>query len=335
MRDFATLTPRGQTRRLRALARDALRQFGVDPPDPRQPARLSLLGNWENATFKVEPLTGPFAGQRLLLRLHRPGHQRRDTIASELLWLDALRRDAGLQVQRPIATPDGRAIIEADAPGLPAPRLCTLMHWIDGRFARKARPHHLHQVGALTAILHNHAQAWTPPPAFVRDRWDPPRLFDPVLWNLLPLEHRPLFQSLAERATEAMEQLAQDPQTFGLIHADLHMGNVLFHEGLIIPIDFDDCGFAPHLYDLATSLTAYRLNPHLPALREALLAGYARHRALPDLQHLDLLGAARRLSLLIWSSSRALDNPAFLPILPKITAAAISAAQDIIGRPSP
>jgi Ser/Thr protein kinase RdoA (MazF antagonist) len=64
------------------------------------------------------------------------------------------------------------------------------------------------------------------------------------------------------------------------MHADLHHRNVLFQRGAAGAIDFDDCGFGPWLYDLAVPLTALQGHPDYPVLRQALLAGYRRHRPL-------------------------------------------------------
>ena len=40
----------------------------------------------------------------------------------------------------------------------------------------------------------------------------------------------------------------------GLIHADLHYENFLFHDGVARAIDFDDCGWGFYLYDVAVTL---------------------------------------------------------------------------------
>jgi Ser/Thr protein kinase RdoA (MazF antagonist) len=42
-----------------------------------------------------------------------------------------------------------------------------------------------------------------------------------------------------------MSEFARQPGMAGLIHADLHVENVLFHRGVARAIDFDDCGWGP------------------------------------------------------------------------------------------
>ena len=96
--------------------------------------------------------------------------------------------------------------------------------------------------------------------------------------------------------------LAVQPGGSGLIHADLHQENFLFHQGAVRAIDFDDCGWGFHLYDLAVTLSEIHGRARYPHLRDSLLDGYSRHRSLPpdpDI-HLGALIMMRRLQLLAW-----------------------------------
>ena len=71
-----------------------------------------------------------------------------------------------------------------------------------------------------------------------------------------------------------------DARTYSLIHADLHFGNVLVDGDRLAVIDFDDCGFGWHQYELAVVLfghPAERFDAHF----ESLLRGYRRGASLP------------------------------------------------------
>ena len=106
--------------------------------------------------------------------------------------------------------------------------------------------------------------------------------------------------------------LAARPDAAGLIHADLHQENVLFGNGSVGVIDFDDCGWGFFLYDLAVPLSEVTLRPAYPAMRDALLEAYARRRPLPDDAgtHVDAFIVLRGLQILVWVlESR--DLPAF------------------------
>ena len=172
------------------------------------------------------------------------------------------------------------------------------------------------------AHLHQQADAWTPPPGFVRIRWDHETFFGDVMvygetpaadcWALLPDQLRARFESVASRATDLLER-----DDFGLIHADLHLGNALFHRGAVKLIDFDDCGYGPRLYELAVALWELRDEPDYPAFREALLDGYLAERHL-DVTHLDDLIAVRQVAFALWYTGMSEVNPAFAARLERV-----------------
>ena len=87
---------------------------------------------------------------------------------------------------------------------------------------------------------------------------------------------------------------------------------MLFGNGSVGVIDFDDCGWGFFLYDLAVPLSEVTLRPAYPAMRDALLEAYARRRPLPDdaATHVDAFIVLRGLQILVWVlESR--DLPAF------------------------
>ena len=104
---------------------------------------------------------------------------------------------------------------------------------------------------------------------------------------------------------------------FGLIHADLHLGNALFHRGGVKLIDFDDSGTGPRLYELAVALWELRDGPDYPAYRDALLEGYRPQRDV-DVTHLDDFIAVRQIAFALWYTGMAQVNPAFAARLDRV-----------------
>ncbi|MEO6457283.1 MAG: phosphotransferase [Chloroflexia bacterium] len=279
------------------------------------PVRLTLLAHLFNTTFRVDTATG----QRYILRINRAGTPTVQSVGAELAWLTALRHDTLLEVPEPVPTRDGPLLTVATAPGVPQPHICVLFRWLPGRLLRHGlTPRHLARVGELTAHLQNHASRWGPPPGFIRGRVDWPIdaarwLPDPFAPEVVTYVHALVANNLtraeAEQVTAVLEQvraaeqtLGQGPDAFGLIHADLHYGNLLFARGAVRAIDFDDCGFGPHLYDLAVMLSAILDWAEYPALRAGLLAGYRRVRPLQveHEAHLDTFIALRRVQDALW-----------------------------------
>ncbi|GAB3953982.1 phosphotransferase [Kribbella albertanoniae] len=307
---------RSQVARIRRTAVRALADYAIDEP------RLTFIAHGENTTFRVDS-----PGGRYLLRVHRPnrhgpGVDSRDAVGSELEWLAALQADTDLDVPTPIRNRTGQWTTVADD------LVCSVLGWQDGRMqANHPHPVHFRRLGGVLARLHSHTAAWTPPAKLVRMRWDWETFFGNTMeyggvsaadcWDLLPPPVRAQFDEIARRMRTTMADLGTASDTFGLIHADLHLENALFHGDAVHIIDFDDCGFGYWLYDIAVPLWDNRYRDEFPALRTALLEGYGEHRELPDLSHLDNFIATRDVAFGLWFAGMAQINPAFAADLDK------------------
>ncbi|WNV82351.1 phosphotransferase [Umezawaea sp. Da 62-37] len=275
--DFTSLTKAGQTRRLRDLARTALAEYDV-PAETLVP----LSKGW-NTNFRVD--------DRYVLGI-------RTTDAAfaeaETTWLTALANDTDLAVPRPVRTRSGATVVTATGPAVPGPRTCVLYRWVDGTFQdRSLTPAHLHEVGVFTALLQQHG---TTMPALARNRVDAlPDNTAQLVSDLRSPSAGTLVASTLARIDTALAGLT----AHGLIHADLHQDNFLFHQGRVRAIDFDDCGYGPHLYDLATTIS--ELGPDRPDLHTALLTGYRTVTPLDTGEALLALLLLRRLQLTMWA----------------------------------
>ncbi|WP_135448332.1 phosphotransferase enzyme family protein [Tabrizicola caldifontis] len=273
----------------------ALPLYGVSPDTP-----LTLLNRSENETW---------AAGDLVLRLHRAGYHTKAEIASELAWLGALQDLPGLNAVRPVpgrqglvSEIDGRLLVAfARLPGQELQPGDDLSRW----FA---------PLGEITARLHLHARAWTPPPGFTRKRWDVETILGPRPhwghWRQAQGLDGP-GEALLARATDALAtRLAAygtGPERFGLIHADLRLANLMVAGESLTAIDFDDCGFGWWAYDLAAALSFIETDPRLPDLIARWLEGYARVSPLgrEDRAMIPSLIFLRRVLLTAWLATRA------------------------------
>ena len=276
-------------RRFRNAANQALQTYGLEA------ARITFIAHSENVTYRINGAEG-----RYLLRLHAPHHpgavcagtQTEPMIASELLWLAALRREARLPVPEPVADCRGRFVHLATVEGGPEPIPVTLMRWMEGRFpGARLTLEHCRRAGALMAQLHNHSAAWTPPAGFQRPAWDWAS-FESSLSEMEALTDRPptyltltreqvaVFRACVARIRETTQILGTDRSEWGLIHADLHPGNLLFHRGEARAIDFSRCGFGHFVYDIAECCRFIGAER-----RRAFAEGYRRFRSLPEQFH--------------------------------------------------
>jgi Ser/Thr protein kinase RdoA (MazF antagonist) len=296
----------------------AIQQYPLEKPT------LCFLGHSDNITFRVEEP----AGAVYLLRLHVPAlkywagiRQAPEVIASELAWLEVLAAQGGFAVQTPLRSRAGELVttitVENGAAGdrvIPV----TLLTWLEGQHFSAAAPEAPAQVerfGALTARMHAFASGWAPPPGFTRPRYDLDhfgRVFARLLRGVdLGVFSEEISWSLraASRAilTE-IEALPAGPQHWGMVHADLHVGNFLVScaagDALIIPIDFSFCGFGHYLFDVSVCLAGGLK----PSLAPAFMAGYRSVRPLPedDMRAVEAYALTGRLSYYAYQ----IDNPA-------------------------
>jgi Ser/Thr protein kinase RdoA (MazF antagonist) len=301
---------RTQIRQMRELAEVALAPY--DLPS----ARLTLIAHLWNTTFRVDADDGA----RYMLRINRASDKSTRMIRSELLWLAALRRDTTLEVPDPVRTRSGDLLTEVSTPSVSRPLQCVLFRWLPGRrlLRRGLTPRHMARVGELIARLQNHATGWELPPDFTRGRVDHPltskQRGEPfaretityiealVAETLSPEEAGHVTEAL-HRARRVEEEMGKGPGAFGLMHADIHYGNLLYEGDAVRAIDFDDCGFGNLLYDMAPMLNAILEWDHYPALRAAMLEGYRRVRPLSTKHeaHIDTFIALRRVQDSVWA----------------------------------
>ena len=280
MKPYRTLTELGQARRLRPLVWNALQQYELEV------ARLRLVNNDLNGIFRVDTN----AGETYILRVTLPqGGHTRHHVAAEMDWLRALARDTELSVPRPLAARDSALVVEAEAPGVPEPRLCAIFSWVPGAdLAEHLSPTNMAKLGELMAHLHQHALTYRPPDGLELLRFDrvfpfpePVRLFEPRYADLFPPERCTVFQDAIAWVQSAIDRLQASGEPMRILHNDLHQWNVRIWRGRLSPIDFEDLMWGWPVQDIATTLY-YHLNDSFSAMRDAFQEGYTRVSPWPE-----------------------------------------------------
>lgn len=264
-----------------ALAEAAVGFWGGALQTPR------LVKNRENIVFDVR-LTG---GQRVALRLHRPGYQSTAGIAAELGWMARLAAQ-GFPVPEPVAGSSGGWLTDAGG------RAASCVAWLDGipiGAAEQPLPGGIdeqkalfHAIGGLVAWLHNETDGGALPAEFARPAWDEEGLLGSApLWGrfwenpAFTSSERDLINAARDRARGQMQAFRATGGDYGAIHADVLRENILRQDDRLVLIDFDDSGAGFRMFDLATAIVQSLEEPALPTLAAALLAGYGARRALP------------------------------------------------------
>ena len=301
-----------QVGRLRELAIKALRVF------PIRPQSVTLINHGENATFKV------FAadGRHYVLRIHRNDYHSRAGIEEELSWIESLAKWRQLAVPTPLRSRQGKLLERVQSPSMNEDRFCCLFNWIEGRFIEKSlSAQKLYQLGKLMAGLQKSAikrktsrRYWTADGLL----GDHPKLGSLTHVSGMKESQRLILDRLRKETFRRLRFYETSfPERQGLIHADLHFGNLIWQKRHFAAIDFDDCGYGFYAYDVVIPLMGVR---HLlrdqrksklyHAYKESLLEGYTTQMPWDehDARILPHLGLARRLAMLGWLQSRS-DNP--------------------------
>lgn len=255
---------------------------------------IQFLRHSENITFKI---TDGKDNKQYVLRIHKPFtrnladlRQQPRAILSELLWMDALAKEAGIPVPPVARNNAGQLIttVELASAGQLVP--CSVLGWLDAEPYRADAPNIeilAAQLGRLMARMHDHASQWTPPEGFLRPRTGPEHILQ-ILDQLLPgiqmgiiqPEDYTVIKMAAEKIRDIVINIDRIPENWSLIHNDLHTGNWLFRGDKVFPIDFSLCGYGYHLFDIA--ICAGSMGSENPALRQFFINGYLEHRTLPQ-----------------------------------------------------
>jgi Ser/Thr protein kinase RdoA (MazF antagonist) len=272
---------------------------------------VSVLNLSENATFA---LSDPQNGRELVVRVHRVGYSSPEEIRSELAWIEALGREGVVETATPVAGVDGERLQTLASPSGAASRHAVAFVRLPGRAPDPARDtvYWFDRLGEVTARMHRHARNWRLPIDFRRKRWDLEAMVGPrAFWGSwrAAIGLTPAGVAIIEGALGVIDarlaRYGSGPDRFGLVHADLHLANLLVHDTNLRIIDFDDCGFSWFMYDFATAVSFIEHQPNVPDLLSAWTAGYRRAATLTeaDIAEIPTFVVLRRILLSAWFAS--------------------------------
>jgi len=243
-----------------SLARQALSCYGGES------WQCSFLRHNENLTFKVLD----DAGHSYLLRLHKPAvkgfeglAQSQAAIRSELMWLEALRRDTGMALQQPVENTAGDCVTLLNCSNAEKPIPVTLMTWVDGEPVNWQEENAVELAAGfarVVSVFHRQSQVFQPPSGFIRPAYDKNSLMAAlaelnrgVQAGIITAADYRQFELACEYILRLMDNIGTGREVWGLIHSDW-VGNLIRNGKAVTPIDFSLCGFGPYALDLAICL---------------------------------------------------------------------------------
>ena len=225
--------------------------------------------------------------------LCRQGRCTEAALRSQLSWMSALRREAGVLAPEPMPTLEGTLTSCVRDDNDHVLRRCYLLRWVPGRNKiEDLGLSDLQLVGSYMARLHSHAEEFSVPDGFLRPErgWEYVFGDSAPLWDkgkgFYPSDDMEVFRAAAERVESHLRSLEKSKEVFGIIHGDLHRKNLVFHEEsrgkeTVCALDFDHCGWGYYLYDLAVTLRhLQRYGERAAPMRAAFMEGYQRERPL-------------------------------------------------------
>ncbi|MCA9917781.1 MAG: phosphotransferase [Anaerolineales bacterium] len=272
MKPYEELTSKGKLRRLRGLAVDALRLFGVTA------VSLKLIGTDTNLIYRV----WTDDDQQFALRIASPEWRGADTAVSEAMWLDALARDTDIPVPQMQRTPAGDAVVFPQAAGAPTDRHAVLMSWLPGvLLGKRLTAKNITKMGELFAKLHQHGANWQPPAGFTSKKFDQylsrgeeNALFTEASLALYEAETEATLRQMVEAVSQTYAAL--DPADLRVIHCDLWHDNIKVYRGQLYPFDFEDTIWGYRLHDMAMALLDLYEDVGDSAAYAELLAAFRR-----------------------------------------------------------
>ena len=286
---YLDLSDDEQVDALRPVAVAAAERFGLDP------VGMEVAAHAYNTTFAADAADGA----RYALRINTNSHSTRENVVAQQAWQCAITSETDVLVAEPLATPEGTWYVEADSKALERTVLVTAASWLDGPDVAEIDLVVARELGRAMARLHGQSQDWTLPAGAEMPRFDTPLFGDEDLLDSAPALS-PSDRAVLDRArveTSIAFAALYDGASVQPLHADLHGGNLKWHDGRLAVFDFDDCGLGVPALDLAVS--TFYLRGDDPQLEAALTGGYVEVASLPDVDPaiFEAVMAARQLLL--------------------------------------
>lgn len=260
------------------MAKELLSQYPISEPE------IQFIRHNENITFKI---TDKVSSRDYLLRIHKPSiegffglQHTLEGIESEIKILQELKQKNLLHAQIPIANNQGECITEYKLKNLNHPCYATVLEWIEGS-TLTLKEDNIKEIafalGENLALFHKSLKDFKPSKDFKRPIYDIDRVdsaIDELKYcvevNLFSIEHYEIIKKVLTIVKKQINELSLRENAFGIIHADMQLGNIVINNDNPCIIDLGFCGFGYYVFDLGSAATIFPAN-----LRETFLRGYS------------------------------------------------------------
>lgn len=224
------------------ILNEALSRFGASPETCQK------LGGFEAYVFELTKPNGSF-----ILKITHTNRRTPDYIMGELEFVNYLAYHG---VPTSLAMPsENGSYVETIPDNNGGQFLAYCFEKADGRLTKREdwdEPF-VRQWGEISAVMNRLAIEFQPS----RDNYRRQQWFDDPIYDIkgaIPSD-KPETYNNCKKILDNIKRLPQSSDTYGLIHGDLHQGN-LFKDntGILIPFDFDDAEYHYFASDIAIPL---------------------------------------------------------------------------------
>ena len=273
------------------IIQEAARRFEIEPDS------LSPFGGLASRVF-----VGIRGGLKVVLKLTPANYRSVAMVRSEIEFVRHMRA-GGVPVAESLISVDGSEVEEIER------YVARVEERLPGRLVepREWTPELFGGWGALVGRTHALTKTFGPVlPEFTRPDWQEEMRED---FSGIPDE----MADVRDKGLEVIERLdgrRKGPESWGLIHGDMHQWNLMWDGAVLRPVDFDNCAYDWFVADISVILhnvsnaqefaygqgdfeawaggTEMERNPFVRYFLNAFMGGYERENELPE-GELDML----------------------------------------------
>jgi len=304
---FSTLGRAEQILSLTQTAKTALVSYGYINAD------VSCINYLTNATFSVKTT----CGKNYALRININSLRSRANILAEIEWVQFLQSVPNIRVPSPIMNLSGGSVTSVVNYDTQVRLNCVLYSWLDGqKIQSNPSADELHTTGQALAHMHKNTQQFK-----LSEVANLPTYSD-LLWgkedflfgskSILRKRDKKILDKASNEIIKVIRKFFAGSNCH-VIHADIHGGNLIAHNGEVYIIDFDNCGFGVAVQDIAVALHYLEASEQ----RAVLLAGYESVLALPAYTERDMQALLLQYQLIQLNYYFRIHNDAHRALLPE------------------
>lgn len=310
------------------ILEDAANRYGIAVDD------IQKIGGFENFVFGYAK-----DNQEFILRFVHSDHRTFDLVLAEIEFIDYLSHN-GASVSTVVHSASDNIVERISLPEKAYFSVAAFTK-APGNYVQTAdlTPDFYKMFGREVAKLHNLSTSFEP--RHRRPHWYEENFHDIALRVLSENDHEII--AAYDEIERRIRALPRTKDNYGLIHTDLHFGNMYYDKHKLTFFDFDDCSYKHHLSDIAIILFYHFFREQLSDreyyeksrdILKHFLSGYRELREwdMEFMQHINDFLQLRTVILyivLVAAGSETMENPRRKAAMERMRARVLDRSMDL------